>query len=422
MQNEEPEKRLGERIAQLEAENARLSHLTSMLDQSQTIVIDLEGTILFWDSGATSLYGWSNVEAIGRISHELLLTEFPQSLADIRADLLTRRWKGELRQRRRDGSLICVASTWSLHYDANGEPASIVKVNTDVTDLRRKTDALQVLEATARSLLENSNQGILCTDRNGLITEANAMVQLLFGYSRAELIGASVEMLVPERFRDIHTVYRENYKLNHEINGAVGRQLVARRKNGSEFAAEISLGYVSGSQGDERYFAYISDITARTQAEAEREELIHSIKQSLAEKTVPSQRSSSPGQEQSGGDRRTSGNAGRCTPGQTVVGAVCGEPAESSIDGPGPRIPVCQRAPGSCQLRRLFAPARRSTLHILCGRTRSCRRADRGRGNRFGGAPGHTLWSDRKRATFQRLEICLPEWSQGDHSNAFCAA
>jgi PAS domain S-box-containing protein len=285
--NAELEQRVRERTLQLEAANRNLAEFAATLDKAQVIVQRLDGTILFWNSGAESLYGWPRQEAVGRKSHELLESEFPQPLEEIQAALLEHgTWTGEFQQTCRDGSAIWVASTWALHRNAEGEPMSVVKVNNDITALKRTSEALRTSEATVRSLFENASQGILTVDREGRIVDANAMMQKLFGYEHSELIGASVEMLVPESLRSRHIRHRANYVLKPDVRPlGIGLDLVAHRKDGSEFPVEISLSYVADSQKP-LAMAFVSDISARKQANEERESLIARLEGALSEKTV----------------------------------------------------------------------------------------------------------------------------------------
>jgi PAS domain S-box-containing protein len=285
--NAELESRVRERTVQLERANAHLAENAATLDRAQIIIQKVDGTIMFWNSGAEVLYGWSRQEAVGRKSHELLETELPQPLAEIQAELLEHgQWTGEFRQRRRDGSAIWVASYWALHRNAAGEPVSVVKVNNDITELKRTSEALRTSEATARSLFENASQGILIAAADGRITAANAMIQRLFGYTHDELQGASVDLLLPERLRERHEGHRAGFALHpHARPMGLGLDLPARRRDGSEFPVEISLSYVAESTGG-LVMAFISDITARKQATEERESLIGRLETALAEKTV----------------------------------------------------------------------------------------------------------------------------------------
>jgi PAS domain S-box-containing protein len=283
----ELETKLRERTSQLDSANAQLAEFAAALDKTQAIIQKLDGTILYWNSFAESMYGWSRRQAVGRKSHELLETEFAQPLEEIQSRLLqSGNWTGEFRQRRRDGTLIWVAIDWTLHRNSAGEPVSVAQMNSDVTERRRISEALRISEATARSLFENAAQGILTADRGGRIVDANAMAQRLFGYSRAELIGVRVEMLLPENFRARDDGHRTNYAAQpHARPMGQDRDLVARRKDGSEFPVEISLSYVAEHQTG-LAMAFISDITARKQASQEREVLIARLESALAEKTV----------------------------------------------------------------------------------------------------------------------------------------
>ena len=90
--------------AQLRAKTAQLEEFTHALSLAPAMVRTPEGKILFWGRGLQILYGWSAEEAIGRISHELLRTEFPLPLAEIEAELRERgEWQGELQHSHKNG-------------------------------------------------------------------------------------------------------------------------------------------------------------------------------------------------------------------------------------------------------------------------------------------------------------------------------
>ena len=267
---------------------AGLAEFAATLDKTHVIVQDLDGTILSWNSGAETLYGWSRSQALGRNSHELLDVSLPQPLDTIRETLLkTGSWTGEFRQRRRDGSEIWVMGHWTLIQNSAGQPVSVIKLNNDITALKNSENALRASEATARSFFENAAPGILTADRDGRIVDANAMAVGMFGYCRDELIGSPVEMLLPEALRERHVAHRAGYALRPRARPmGQGIDLVARRKDGSELPVEISLSFVEEHRGGGLVIAYISDISARKQSEAEREHLIARLESALSEKTV----------------------------------------------------------------------------------------------------------------------------------------
>ena len=92
----------------------------------------MQGTINFWNRCAEELYGWRQEEAVGRVSHDLLQTQFPKPLSEIESELLANgKWEGKLVHATRDGSRVVVRSRWIL--DQNGQPAEIVEINTRFT-------------------------------------------------------------------------------------------------------------------------------------------------------------------------------------------------------------------------------------------------------------------------------------------------
>jgi len=118
-------------------------------------------------------------------------------------------------------------------------------------------------------------------DGHGAIVLANAEVERLFGYSRTELIGQTVEMLMPDRFRRHHPALRDDYFVNPEVRLA-GRELFGGRKDGSEFSVEIALSPVETDDGL-FVLAAINDITERKRLEETKEKLTKNLEESNVE-------------------------------------------------------------------------------------------------------------------------------------------
>jgi PAS domain S-box-containing protein len=118
------------------------------LTHDTVFVRDMADVIVYWNRGAEELYGISRKEAIGRVAHDLLQTNFPEPLDNIRADLLrTGRWEGELVHTRRDGTQVVVASRWSLKRDERGEPQEVLETNNDITAEKRAREELADAQA-----------------------------------------------------------------------------------------------------------------------------------------------------------------------------------------------------------------------------------------------------------------------------------
>jgi PAS domain S-box-containing protein len=116
--------------------------------------------------------------------------------------------------------------------------------------------------------LEAAPDAIVVVDRPGNIVIVNQLAERLFGYSRQELLGMQIEGLVPQRFREQHAGYRNNYfREPHTRPMGEGRELSGRRKDGSEFPVEISLSPLKTEAGTV-VISIIRDATARKKVEA----------------------------------------------------------------------------------------------------------------------------------------------------------
>ena len=148
--------------------------------------------------------------------------------------------------------------------DDRGRLTRVLGVSMDVTE---RKEAQELFELAA----EASPSGMLLADKNGSIVLVNAHVEELFGYKREELIGKSVDKLVPERFTK-HFGHREKFHLAPKtmILGT-GRELFARRKDGSEFPVEIGLNPIQSPKGL-LVLATVADISERKLARAQARE------------------------------------------------------------------------------------------------------------------------------------------------------
>jgi PAS domain S-box-containing protein len=134
--------------------------------------------------------------------------------------------------------------TWSNRLMKSGEGSGkeLLFVGNDITEEVRHKEQLRETERFFRSVLELAPDGLLVADADGSIRLANAQCEKLFGYTRDEIIGQPVEMLVPADVRPRHPALRDSFfKAPSARAMGAGRELRAQRKDGTVFLVEVGL-------------------------------------------------------------------------------------------------------------------------------------------------------------------------------------
>ena len=230
------------------------------------VVTDGDGRMVFVNRGAEALFGYAAEELVGQ-PVEILL---PQDLRERHREY-RQRYKSSPRAR----PLLSGLDLYGMRKDGSRFRAEIAltPVETDVgllvASTIREVNAGDESEAYFRTMLETAPDAMIIVDERGRIAIVNRQAEDMFGYSRAELLGHEVEMLLPEGVRDHHQGHRSRYGEKPELRPmGPGLDLFGRRKDGSTFPVEISLSPVKTSSGM-FVSSVIRDVTQRRRMEQE---------------------------------------------------------------------------------------------------------------------------------------------------------
>ncbi|MEI9999778.1 MAG: ATP-binding protein [Verrucomicrobiota bacterium] len=150
----------------------------AFLDGARDAILacDPEGTIIYWNQGAQRLYGWTREEALGQPVGRLLYAD-PAKFEEIRQQIMhTSGWSGELRQLTRERQERIVESSWTLMRDHEGQPKSVLGINTDITE-RKKIEA-QFLRAQRMESIGTLAGGI-AHDLNNILAPIMLAIEML---------------------------------------------------------------------------------------------------------------------------------------------------------------------------------------------------------------------------------------------------
>jgi PAS domain S-box-containing protein len=248
----------------------------------EILLLDPEGYVVTWNKGAERLKGYAPNEIIGKhfsIFYPLEDIETGKPARALQQAEENGRFEDESWCVRKDGSQFWANVVFTALRDETGKLHGFGKVTRDFT--KRK----QSEEEKFRMAVESAPNAMVIINREGHIVLVNSQTEKMFGYPRAELLGQTVELLVPEQFRDKHPTYRTNFFDDPQTRAmGMGRDLFGRRKDGSTFAIEIGLNPVRTGEGL-FVISAIVDVTERKRAEEVIRALNENLEQRVLERT-----------------------------------------------------------------------------------------------------------------------------------------
>lgn len=244
-------------------DGATLRNAISTIDNFALILLDAEGRVAEWNDGARRMFGYATDEILGR--HFSTFYPIQDALvaspaAELGAAKVAGRFDSDGMRLRKDGTEFrCLLQLTVVGGGQDDRFAYAMSVR-DITVRERNEEVL-------RMMVELSLNAIVLVNRRGEILSVNAQTEKIFGYPRELLVGQSVEILVPDRFKAEHPKNRSSFFADPVVRPmGAGRDLFGRRSDGSEFPVEIGLVPIETADGP-AVVGSIVDITERKRAE-----------------------------------------------------------------------------------------------------------------------------------------------------------
>ncbi|HYD96016.1 MAG TPA: EAL domain-containing protein [Noviherbaspirillum sp.] len=228
--------------------------------------VNPQGHVESWNKGAERIKGYRQEEVLGK-HISLFYTDDDRRAGASEKLLKEAAAQGVAKQQawrvRKSGEHFWADVTLTALYDVDGKLRGYSKITYDRTREHALMLSLEESEQTARALLESTTQAVVGINEDGQIRLVNKAAEEMFGYTRRDLLGKTLELLLPEQSRGRHVQQRSDYfRFARPRPMGQGMELSARRQDGSIFPIEASINMCETPAGP-MAVSFITDITKR---------------------------------------------------------------------------------------------------------------------------------------------------------------
>jgi PAS domain S-box-containing protein len=240
-------------------------------------MLDAEGCVASWNSGAAGITGYLAEEIIGQhVSCFYTQADREQNSPEeaLREAAYSGRSEGEGWRVRKDGSKFWADAVIAPLYEADGALRGYSKVMRDISERKRAEFALTESEGRLAGVIQSAMDAILTVDEEQRIVMYNCAAERMFGCPSSEALGQPMTRFIPQRFRDSHAGHIHKFGETGVTNRTMGPKNVlwAMRADGQEFQIEASISQVAVG-GKKLFTVILRDVTEQVRAEAVREHL-----------------------------------------------------------------------------------------------------------------------------------------------------
>jgi PAS domain S-box-containing protein len=246
------------------------TRLEAFLENSPNLIFvkDRQGRYLYINRGFGKAFRVRGDQIIGKTDSDVFSPE--QAMAFQAGDRLVLETgvpvEFETSDHQDDGLHTRIVQSFPL-FDDEGQICSVAGIATDITERIKQESARRFSEERHRLVMESASDAVVSVDESGIIQFANPATDRIFGYEPEELIGKPLTILMPKFMREAHQAGFQRYLVTGQRRmNWQGMELIGLRKNGQEFAVEVSFGELSNN-GQRVFTGFIRDISQRKLAE-----------------------------------------------------------------------------------------------------------------------------------------------------------